>query len=112
MKLAGEKPKDKVALLASMLPIGKDVIIELGKLPPNRTTLEKVYLSSQKSIKDGGGNIPEKKDGKTPAIVTLELFDGNSREYIDLELDAIDYSLGIGKWVLCFKWGQIVIKEL
>lgn len=112
MKLAGEKPKQKVELLASMLPIGKDVIIELGELPPNYTTLEKVYLSSQKAIKAGGGNIPEKKDGKTPAIATLELFDGNKREYIDLELDAIDYSLGIGKWVLDFKWGQIVIKEV
>lgn len=112
MKLAGEKPKDKAALLARMLPVGKQVRVTLGKLPPNETTLKAVYLNSQKAIKDGGGIVPDKVNGKTPAIVTLELFDGDKTEYLDLVLDSIDYTLGIGKYILGFSWGNIVIEEM
>ena len=99
MKLAGEKSKDKVALLASMLPIGKQVTVSFSK-HTDTAKLVSCNLATQASIKALGGNVPNKRlgeDGKdyTPACVTLH-FNNSTDYYFNIVIDDIDVFQRIG----------------
>lgn len=115
MKLTGDKPKDKVNQLTSLLPIGKQVMVSFSK----HTDVAKLIscsLATQASIKALGGNVPNKRrgeDGKdyTSACATLH-FNNSTDYYFNIVLDDIDYSLGVGKIIIKVPSATITIKEI
>ena len=114
MKLAGEKSKDKVALLASMLPIGKQVTVSFSK-HTDTAKLVSCNLATQASIKALGGNVPNKRrgeDGKdyTPACVTLH-FNNSTDYYFNIVIDDIDVFQRIGGIDIILPSATISIKE-
>lgn len=99
MKLVGEKSKDKVALLASMLPVGKQVNVSFSK-HSDAAMLVSCILATQAGIKEKNGNVPDKRLGEnnketTPATVTLE-FDNGTPYWFHIVLDDIDIYQKIG----------------
>lgn len=111
MKLPGDKPKEKAAYLASVLPVGKSCIVQFGK-HKDTAELKEVRVSTQKEIKDAGGNLPDKRrgpDGKeyTPTVISM-IFKGFT---LDIVEEDIDLELRIAGAVIHMAWGNIIIQE-
>lgn len=99
MKLSGERAKDKVVQLASMLPIGKQVTLSFSK-HTDTAKLVSCTLATQAGIKEKEGNVPDKRRGEndkeiTPATVTLE-FNNGTPYWFHIVLDDIDIYQKIG----------------
>lgn len=128
MKLTGEKPKDKVLSLASMLPVGKSCAVSFG---PHKDTavLESVTLATQSKIKEAGANLPDKRRGAngkdyTPAMVSLQFYSpGYTKVGIttkelqqgfvfDLVLEDIDILMRIGGATITIGPTRIEIDEV
>ncbi len=127
MKLEGS-PKEQVARLTTLLPVGKEVAVSFGggnNVPTvdssgvmrfkhsDTTKLLEVKLATQDSIKKAGGNLPDKRknsEGKdyTPAIVSI-VFESF---VLDVVLEDIDFELTLSPGIrMNYPWGVLEIKE-
>lgn len=115
MKLSGDKPKQKVEQLASLLPLGKQVQVSFSK-HTDTATLVSCSLATQASIKALGGNVPDKRKNEagkeyTPPCVTLEFNNGTSY-WFHIVLQDIDIMIKIGGLEIILPSATIVIKEI
>lgn len=114
MKLSGEKSKDKIAQLASMLPVGKQVVLSFSKHTDN-AKLVSCTLATQASIKSLGGNVPNKRkdtEGKeyTPQCITLH-FNNDTDYYLHIVIEDIDVFQKVNGAIIRVPSAEISILE-